>query len=519
MAPACGHCGKHHEAFVTVCPVTGARLGNASYTLVNDDELLVGSVLAERYHVRDILGQGSTGTVFGIEHLSFGRNAAMKVLRPRYTSLDTIRHVFQSETRAALGIIHPSLCEVFDVGTLPDGAPFFVMERLEGDTLASRLGRERFSAAAAVDLMMQLLSAMDAVHERQVLLRDLRPQNVFLAHRRGCRPVVKLLDVGLARLITLERVQAEWDVLRAVTSTSDATGLLAIPYYLSPERTRGDQGLEPTSDIFVAAVILYEALTGQKPFAAQSWNGLIGQITKAQPPPLNVLRPDLPEELGALLARAMAYNPRERPPSAREMQEDLRGVFDGTRRGSASMRAVPVAMPGPVSAVDSMAHTPLRTDRLPEPMPPSSRATDKPPAPSTGDLYDDETRADQQRPIDEASADHPIRTLRPPAAFPAAFAATLPVVQHLATTMPDAEIDVDVDIDMEEPAATSRGSELETTLDIPRAWKERNNEEDETATMKLTPEIRERIERMTKRGPPSAIEDSSRPPPTRRIKP
>ena len=130
MAPACRHCGKHHDSFLTVCPVTGGRLGSATYTLVNEDEALVGSVVAERYHVRDILGQGSTGTVFGTVHMHFDRPSAMKVLRPRYTMLDTVQRVFHGETRAALGISHPSLCEVFDIGTLPDGAPFFVMERL-----------------------------------------------------------------------------------------------------------------------------------------------------------------------------------------------------------------------------------------------------------------------------------------------------------------------------------------------------------------------------------------------------
>src|SRR4051812_4257136 len=301
MAHACGHCGKHHEAFVTICPVTGGRLGSASYTLGNEDEVLVGSVIAGRYQRRDILGQDSTGTVFGIEHLSFSRSAAMKILRPRYTSLDTIRHIFQSETRAALSIVHPSLCEVFDIGTLPDGAPFLVMERLEGDTLASRLGRERFSAAAAVDMLMQLLSVMEAVHARELLFRDLRPQNIFLASRRGCRPVLKVLDFGLSRLVSLEKVQAQWDALRAVAAPEDASGALSIPYYLSPERARSEHGLEPASDLFVAAVIFYEALTAQRPFDGTSWNALLGDIVRGQPTHVSVHRPDLPEELASLV--------------------------------------------------------------------------------------------------------------------------------------------------------------------------------------------------------------------------
>jgi serine/threonine protein kinase len=470
MAAACGHCGQLHEAYVTMCPVTGGRLGSASYTLVNEDELLVGTVVGERYQIRDILNQGSTGTVFGTVHVHFARNAAMKVLRPRFASLDTVQRVFHNESRLAFSVSHPSLCEVFDIGSLPDGAPFFVMERLEGDTLASRLGRERFSVAAAVDLMMQLLSVMEAVHARDLLLRDLRPQNVFLTHRRGCRPVLKVMDFGLARLIPLEKVQQQWDGLRAVVGANDVSGVLSIPYYLSPERTRGEQGLEPASDIFVATTILYEALTGQKPFLGSTWNALLTQVVQGQPTPLTVLRPDVPEDLGALLMRALSSNPRARPASAREMQDELRGVFEAPRRGSASMRAAPPSPPKP------------------------------PPRPAAGVKPEEHLDVTVSVPppiVDEASAEHPIRTLRPPSAV-------------------DMGIDIDVVVEHEEPAATSRGGDIAASL---LRSKRRTDEEDETETMQLTPEVRARIEAMTRQAAASAasVEDSTRPPPTRRL--
>jgi serine/threonine-protein kinase len=553
MAEACRHCGQPHEPYVTVCPITGGRLGTATYTVVDEDELLVGSVVAERYHVRDILGQGSTGTVFGTQHMLFGRSAALKVLRPRYTTLDTLHRVFQQESRSALSVSHPSLCEVFDLGTLPDGAPFFVMEKLEGDTLGARLGRERFSTAAAVDLMMQLLAVMDAVHARDLLLRDLRPQNVFLAQRRGCRPVVKVLDFGLARLIPLEKIESAWNSLRAVVGANDASGLLSIPYYLSPERARGEQAVERASDIFVLAVLCYEALTAQKPFSASSWAGLMQQIVRAQPTPLGVLRPDVPTELQELLARALSPNPRARPQTARDMQDELRTVFEGPRRGSSQVRAAQVsaaqasaaqpsaAQPSAAqpSAAVSTARPSSRGDRaespasfetvpgLPgsRPLPSSqvrraqeetapSHATDRPTAlHRVGDEYEDETRTDQKLAvtaaelleagmIDEASADHPIRTVRPP-----------------RPPAPEIEIEVEVDqglLDQEEPK-TSRGTDLATALGLAAGKARDAEEEEETATMQLTPEVRARIEQMTKaaRGPASAIEDSTRPPPTR----
>jgi serine/threonine-protein kinase len=488
-----------------MCPVTGARLVSASYTLVNADEALVGTVIGDRYNVRDILGQGSTGTVFGTIHAHFDRAGAMKVLRPRFTSMERLQRVFHTDSRAALTVAHPSLCEVYDVGTLPDGAPFFVMEKLEGETLSSRLGRERFSTAAAVDLLMQLLSAMETVHARELLFRDLRPQNIFLTQRRGCRPVLKVLDFGLSRLIPLENVQGQWDALRAVASPADCTGALSIPYYLSPERARSEQAVEPASDLFVAAVILYEALTAQKPFNGPTWNALVAHIVQGQPVPLNVLRPDVPDELSALVMRALSSNPRARPGSARELQEELRAVFEGPRRGSTSMRTAAV------SISESGARTSPRADR-------------------DRDLFDDETRTDQKQldvtlsanvaqlgiVVDEASADHPVRTVRPP------------------PSMPDAD-GIDVHVEHEEPA-TSRGDDLSAAL---AAVKQRRADEDEeTATMPLTPEVRASIERFTRRGaaeppvppaptapsstpvpapPASAFEDATRPPPTRRL--
>jgi serine/threonine-protein kinase len=536
MAQACGHCGQLHEAYLTMCPITGARLGSASYTVVNEDEILVGNIIAERYHVRDILGQGSTGTVFGALHVQFDRGAAMKVIRPRYTTLDAARRIFQTETRAALAISHPSLCEIFDIGTLPDGAPFFVSELLQGDTLGSRLGKERFSTAAGVDLMMQVLSAMEAVHAKDLLFRDLRPQNIFLAHRRGCRPVVKILDLGLSRLIPLEKVQAEWNALRGAVGASDVSGGLSIPFYLSPERTRGEHGIEPSSDIFIAAVIFYEALTGQKPFNGPSWNALLQQIAGSQPTPLSVLRPDVPEAVGALVMRAMSSKPKSRPASAREMQDELRSAFEAPRRGSASMRSVPVS---PTGGVEPSSHGGPSTDRdrtgvvspaagaggpglgdttkrasfgklpLPLPLPPSVLGARNAPEHSEQTrpleaLYDDETGTGAKHvdlSIDEASADHPIRTVRPP---PAA----------------DIDIDVDVDFPMDhDDAATSRGDELADLLGL--SGKRRTDGEEETETMQLTPEVRARIEQMTKAAAEaaSATEDTNRPPPTRRLKP
>lgn len=333
------------------------------YLEVGGDDVLVGSVVAERYHVAGILGQGTTGTVFGVEHIHIGRRGAMKVLRPRSTPADVVHRVFNGDARAAWSVSHPCLADVFDVGTLPDGAPFFCSEYLEGETLAKRMTRDRLSIAAAVDVMMQILSAIAAVHERALLVRDLRPQNVFLVHRRGCRPIAKILDLGLGRLMPLEAVAEQWEADPAAAAAS-----LPHPFYLSPERTRSEHGIDFASDLFVAGVIFYEMLTGRRPFSAASYNGLLLQIAQANPTPVSEVREHSLAELDEFVERALTGNPRSRFASAKEMQDELRRVFESQKKTatvstvsaavqatSAERRDVPPSgsIPGPTLAASA----------------------------------------------------------------------------------------------------------------------------------------------------------------------
>src|SRR5262249_47262055 len=158
----------------------------------------------------------------------------MKVIRPRYVPSDVANRVFHGEARSSWSVAHPCLAEVFDLGTLPDGSPFFVTERYEGESLATRIARDPLSVAAGIDMMMQLLSAISEIHARDLLVRDIRPQNVFLTSRRGCRPLVKLLDLGLARLVPLDKIREEWEVDRISAARAGAVGPTTIPYYYSP---------------------------------------------------------------------------------------------------------------------------------------------------------------------------------------------------------------------------------------------------------------------------------------------
>jgi serine/threonine-protein kinase len=309
---------------------------------VDDDRQLVGSIVGERYVVDRVIGHGFTGTVYAVHHVGYGRPAALKVLRRRHPSDEIVSRVFHGEAKLAWSVLHPGLCEVFDAGTFSDGTPYFVMERLEGETLAARVARERLSLAAAVDMMMQLLSVVAAVHARDLLLRDLRPHNVFLAYRRGCRPLLKVLDFGLARLVPVERMRQEWNGGRVRKGPE----MSSVAAYLSPERARGEHAVVPASDLFAATTLLYESLAGERPFAGGSFDVLAAQICQGAAIPLDQRRTDISPELSAFVAAAFSPDPRARPASAKEMQDELRAIFEGGRKGGAlSVLAISGAHP------------------------------------------------------------------------------------------------------------------------------------------------------------------------------
>lgn len=541
MVQPCRRCGQRHDAY-TGCTLAVRVAGRP--TVLGEDTALVGNIVADRYLVREVIGAGSTGTVFGVEHVTFARPAAMKVLRPRFATAELVSRVFHGEARAAWSVSHPCLCEVFDIGALPDGAPFFVTERLEGETLATRITRERLSLAAAVDVLMQMLSAIAAIHARDLLLRDLRPENVYLAHRRGCRALVKILDFGLARLTPLDRLEAEWEALRATASAAnDGVGPTAIPFYLSPERARGEHGVEPASDLFVAATIFYEALAGERPFASSSWRDLLAQITQGSPVPLHERRPEISPELSAFVARCLSSSPRQRPASAKEMQDELRATVEGGRKSTPGMLAsasvaVAAAATAPAeelgSTFSSMAAPPMprapgaptevaRPDH-PSPRPPSG-SYERGAGASYDVSYDEETETQRDAVHEAALARGEIPRLHlgeledelstaarriDPALL---FAPPPPQVDEASaesaerTVPPPPSIDVEIHFD--------DGSEIGGADPIPvngPVVLEYPPEEEETETMQLTPELRARVDRLMATKPAPLPVGAGKPP-------
>jgi serine/threonine-protein kinase len=256
----------------------------------------------------------------------------VKVLHPKHAqdrqAVSRLRH----EARVAGTLGHPNICAIYDMGRLDDGSPYLVLERLQGETLAQRLQRVgRLDPADMIDVMLQVLSALAAAHQRGVVHRDLKPDNVFLSHREGMRPIPKLLDFGISRAENIEDTMA------------DPTGSLlaaGTPYYMAPEQARGDRNFDARVDLWAAGVVLYEGLTGQRPFQARNYNALLVEILSMAHRSLRDLDPALSLGLARVVDRALAKDAEQRFLSAMEFQNALRSYKDWEQE--APRRPIPI---------------------------------------------------------------------------------------------------------------------------------------------------------------------------------
>ena len=289
------------------------------YAQGNSLSFLLGKIIDGKYRIGKIIGEGGMGTVFEADHLFLGCKLAIKVLNPGLTGSASIVKRFHNEARIAASLGHENIIEVLDMGTLENGAPFIVMEHLDGESLRDYLdAREQFPVAEAVEIIAYVLSALSVVHEAGIVHRDLKPENIFLARRGGTEEgggrVVKLLDFGVSKVRDPKLMSM------ALTRTG---AILGTPFYMAPEQAMGLKQIDHRADIYATGVLLFEALTGSRPFAADNYNALMVRIVSDAPPLVREYREDLPADLESLIAQAMARNQDDRFGSAAEFLEAL----------------------------------------------------------------------------------------------------------------------------------------------------------------------------------------------------
>ncbi len=384
--PRCVHCAQYHGADVVTCPWTGKPLPRmaapsdaARATSVEDEgRALIGQTIGGKYFVRSVLGRGGMGTVYEGVNVQMGRVVALKVLHPKQVKRRESVKRFYQEARAAGAIGHPNICEVYDLGALEDGCPYLVMERLVGSTLAQHVRQAVLPFDIAIDVMIQVLSGLVAAHEKGIVHRDLKPDNIFLSERIGFPPLAKVLDFGVSKVVSEapnEARDADLDLTR--------TGMvMGTPYYMSPEQASGARDLDGRVDLYACGVILYETLTGRRPFLAANYHILLWNILKTEPPPPSELRLDLPLALESVIARAMARDRAARYGTAHEFIAALvhvranfaqyAAITAATRLRQAPARPSVPPPTAPPQAVRQPASTPARLGTMPLPKRPTA---------------------------------------------------------------------------------------------------------------------------------------------------
>src|SRR6266704_985896 len=297
----CPRCGRQFPDSALTCPDDLTALqADATIPDVPVDPL-IGRVFEGKYRLDQRLGGGGMGTVYRATHLLIDRQVAIKVLSQRFVGDQPAQHRFRREARAAGRMQHPNAVTVTDFGTTDDGWLYIVMELLEGQTLRDLLMREApLDPARAVSFTLQACLAVGAAHEAGLILRDLKPPNIFIEQRPNLPAVVKVLDFGVAKFAVEGYEDEDFKTLTQVGAS------IGTPRYMSPEQCTGVAPLTPASDIYSFGVILYEMLAGVVPFSAETPLALAMKQVTELPRPLREVVPSIPEELERVVAASLA---------------------------------------------------------------------------------------------------------------------------------------------------------------------------------------------------------------------
>lgn len=287
----------------------------------------MGTLLAGKFRVLELLGQGGMGEVYRVEHERIKKMRALKVLHPHAQASKEMVERFKREATANGRIGHAHIVDTFDVGELDTGELYVEMEFLDGETLAKRIQRQgHLELGEICELIAQACEGVQAAHDAGIVHRDLKPANLMITER-GNKAFVKLLDFGISRF---ESEEAE-----AMALTAKGV-VLGSPQYMPPEQIRGQTELvDARSDVYALGVVLYMCAAGRLPFQAEKRRLLELMICEGKYEPLRALRPELPPSFCDLVAQAMAVDREHRIPSARILGERLQAIACAKDMGEA----------------------------------------------------------------------------------------------------------------------------------------------------------------------------------------
>jgi eukaryotic-like serine/threonine-protein kinase len=277
------------------------------------DDRISGEVLgmlAERYDVQELIGEGGIGLVYRGVLRELQLPVAIKVLRAELAANHEVFTRFQREAATASSIGNPHIVRMVELASLPNGSAYIAMEYLDGRSLAEHMKGRALPLDEALAISLQIMEALDACHERDVVHRDLKPDNIVLLEQAGRPSFVKIVDFGMVRL------------LGSAAKLTNQGAILGTPHYMAPEQCRG-QPADHRADIYSVGILMYRMLTGKLPFDGDKWLEVLSQQVHAEPvPPSQHLPPGaLPRGIEAVILKAMHKDAAQRFQSMREMMQ------------------------------------------------------------------------------------------------------------------------------------------------------------------------------------------------------
>jgi len=320
--PRCGYLSEPSTGALNFCPKCGTDLRPAPSNLHSTSQSWLGRVIADRYRLMSLLGEGGMGSVYKAEHVRMGKALAVKVLRGAFAGDEAAVARFRSEAQIVSRLSHPHTIAVFDFGEIDggEGGFYLAMEYVPGKDLASVLREQRrLPEGRAVHIADQLLGSLGEAHEAGIVHRDIKPANVMLLQTRTEGDFVKVLDFGIAKLR---------DAAGDGSETSSGA-IIGTPNYLSPEQARGEV-LDARADLYSVGAVLYELVSGRPPFVASNPMAVVSAHLTQKPTPLQELAPGVSPGFAAVVHQALEKRPDDRFQTADEMRVALQRAVEPT---------------------------------------------------------------------------------------------------------------------------------------------------------------------------------------------